>query len=230
MRRNSHFYCISFHIDPCTSCVQNRSCSTAYGQKAVQCLETSFLFGHPLLYLILLPWTFTLFNSHLSVWLPCACVNKLHHALLVDIQGCNHLASVVGSVRACTGTEDAASSKFGLAKVNDGLKRLKDTILIYLFLTSSCSCIRCITLLHAHSSPTVPLQGPFVFHHVCTSKCIQARECPSATVSDIATGVCGAMEEKWRATEMPRLSCWPGRLLSWSAVCTSGWFSLRQRT
>ena len=32
------------------------------------------------------------------------------------IQGCNHFASVVGSVRACTGMKDAASSEFGLAK------------------------------------------------------------------------------------------------------------------
>ena len=36
----------------------------------------------------------------------------------MGIQGCNHFASVVGSVRACTGMEGAASSKFGLAKVN----------------------------------------------------------------------------------------------------------------
>ena len=88
-------------------------------------------------------WTFTLFNSCLSVCIPCACVNKLHSALLcwdllVGIQGCNHFASVVGSVlrlKACTGTEGAASSKYRIAKVNYRLKRLKDTILIYLFLT-----------------------------------------------------------------------------------------------
>ena len=43
---------------------------------------------------------------------------------------CNHFASVVGSVRVCTGMEGAASSKFGCANVNDRLKTL-DTILIY---------------------------------------------------------------------------------------------------
>ena len=37
-------------------------------------------------------------------------------------QGWNHIASVVGPVRACTGTEGAASSKLRHAKVNDGLK------------------------------------------------------------------------------------------------------------
>ena len=39
------------------------------------------------------------------------------------IQGCNHFASVVGSVRACTGMEVAASSKFGFAKVNGQTKK-----------------------------------------------------------------------------------------------------------
>ena len=80
------------------------------------------LFG--LLYLILLPWTFALFNSSLSVHILNACVIKMRSALtcwdlLVGIQGCNHFASVVGSFRVCTGMEGVASSKFGFAKVND---------------------------------------------------------------------------------------------------------------
>ena len=58
------------------------------------------LFGQPLLYLILFPWTFMLFNSRLSVHIPSTCVNRLRSALLcwdllVGIQGCNWFASVV---------------------------------------------------------------------------------------------------------------------------------------
>ena len=82
----------------------------------------------------------------------------------MGIQGCNCFASVVGSVRACTGTEGVASSKFGLAKANDRLKgRLKDTILIYLVLTSFLR-FPCIAPHHVHASPTVPPVRPM---HVC---------------------------------------------------------------
>ena len=71
-------------------------------------------------------------------------------------------ASVVGSVRPCTGTEGATSSKFGCANVNDRLKRLKDTILIYLFLTSflPMHSMHCPTPCACHASPTVPPARP----------------------------------------------------------------------
>ena len=64
----------------------------------------------------------------------------------------------------------AASSKFGRAKVNDRLKWLKDTTLIYLFLTS-------LLPMHSMHCPTPCThityssccdRGPCVFH-VCTS-------------------------------------------------------------
>ena len=113
-----------------------------------------FLFAQPLLYLILLQWTFKLFNSRLSVRIATVCVCW---DLLVGIQGCNRFASVVGSVRECTGTEGAASSKFGRANVNDRIRSL-DTILIYLFLTSflPMHSMHCPTPCTRHASPTVP--------------------------------------------------------------------------
>ena len=69
-------------------------------------------------------------------------------------------ASVVGLVRACM--EGAASSKFGRANINDRLKILKDTILLYLFLTSflPMHSMHCPTPCTRHASPTVPPARP----------------------------------------------------------------------
>ena len=91
------------------------------------------LFAQPLLYLILLQWTFKLLTAA-CLYAYCGRMNELPSALscwdlLVSIQGCNRFALV----RACTGMEGAASSKFGHAKANDKLNRLKDTILTPLY-------------------------------------------------------------------------------------------------
>ena len=92
----------------------------------MQCLETSFCSHNPY-------FTLSSSNGHSNsliaacLYTCCVHVNELHSALscwdlLVGIQVCNRFASVVGSVRVCTGTEGAASSKFGHANVNDRLK------------------------------------------------------------------------------------------------------------
>ena len=125
------------------------------------------LFTQPLLYLILLQWTFKLFNSSLSVHVNELCSALSCWDLLVGIQACNRFASVVVSVRACTGTEGAASSKFGHANVNDRLNIL-DTILIYLFLTSflPMHSMHCPTPCTRHASPTVPPARPMHVSHM----------------------------------------------------------------
>ena len=68
------------------------------------------LFAQCLLYISVLHWTFKLLIAA-CLYAYCARVNELRSALLccswkllVGIQCCNHFASVVGSVRACTGT------------------------------------------------------------------------------------------------------------------------------
>ena len=68
------------------------------------------LFAQPLLYLILLHWTFKLLIAA-CLYAYCVQVNGLRSALLccswellVGIQGCSRFASVVGSVRVCGGT------------------------------------------------------------------------------------------------------------------------------
>ena len=113
------------HVDSCASCVQTKLFYNIQAKGSAM-FEKFILLTQPLLllYLILLQCTFKLFNSSQSVR-----VNELSSALscwdlLVGIQGCNHFASVVGSVRVCTGVEGAASSKFECANVNDRLKVL----------------------------------------------------------------------------------------------------------
>ena len=121
----------------------------------MQCLETSFCAHNPYCPL-------SSSNGPLSSLIAaclyeyCACVNILRSALLcwdllVGIQGCNC------SIRAGTGTEGAASSKFRRANINDRLKIL-DTILIYLFLTSflPMHSMHCPAPCTRHASPTVP--------------------------------------------------------------------------
>ena len=153
-------------VDSCISCVQTEVVlSYSYRRKVVQCLETSFCSQN-------LYFTLSSSNGYSSsliavcLYAYCVHVNELRRALscwdlLVSIQGWNRLASVVGSVRACTGTEGAASSKFRRVNIIDRLKIL-DTILIYLFLTSflPMHSMHCPTPCTRHASPTVPPAKP----------------------------------------------------------------------
>ena len=104
-------------VDSCASCVQTEVV-----------LPNSYI-----LYFILSSSNgYSSSSIAVCLYAHCVRVNELHSALscwdlLVGIQGCNRLASVVGSGRACTGTEGAASSKFRRVNINDRLKIL-DTI------------------------------------------------------------------------------------------------------
>ena len=63
---------ISHHSDSYASCVQTEAVLPHTGER--QCNAWNFnLFIQPLLYLILLQWTFKLFNSSLSVRILCSC-------------------------------------------------------------------------------------------------------------------------------------------------------------
>ena len=107
-------------------------------------------------------------SSLIAAFLYASCVhmNELRSALscwdlLVGIQGCNHFASVVGSVRACTGREGAASSNFRCANVNSTERHHSD-LASYLFLTSflPIHSMHCPTPCTHHASPTVPPARP----------------------------------------------------------------------
>ena len=131
----------------------------------MQCLETSFFSHNPY-------FTLSFSNGHSSSLIAaclhayCVHVNELRSALscwdlLVGIQSCNHFASVVGSVRSCTGMEGAVSSTYECANVNDRLKILKDTILIHLLSSFlSMHYMHCLTPCTCHASPTVPPARP----------------------------------------------------------------------
>ena len=125
------------HVDSCASCVHTEAVLPHTGERRCNVWKLHFVRTTPTL------TTLSSSDGPLSSLIAaclygyCARVNKLHSALLcwdllVGIQGCNRFASVIGSVRARTGTEGAASSKFRRANINDRLKIL-DTILIYLF-------------------------------------------------------------------------------------------------
>ena len=143
---------VSHHVDSCPSCIQTEAVLPHRGKRRCNVWKFQFVCTTPTLpYLILLQWTFKLFNSSPSVRILCKCKwTEQYLAMLGPAGGHTRLqsfASVVGSVRACTGMEGAASSKFGHANVNDRLKRLKDTILIHLLLTL-------FLLMHSMHCPT----------------------------------------------------------------------------
>ena len=110
-QRNS---CLLYHI----SVITMTPALATYKQKLfyhIQAKGTAMfgnfiLFAQPLLYLILLHWTFKLLIAACQ-YAYCVQVNGLRSALLccswellVGIQCCNRFASVVGSVRVCSGT------------------------------------------------------------------------------------------------------------------------------
>ena len=111
------------------------------------------LFTQLLLYLILLQWTFKLINSSMSVRILCVCEYTVQCLVVLGPAGGHYLSGWALARK--------VSSKFGRANVNDRLKILKDTILIYLFLTSflPMHSIHCPTPCTCHASPTVPPAG-----------------------------------------------------------------------
>ena len=156
--------CISHHVVSFTNRVQTEAVLPRTNKKR-RGVWNSILFSQPLLNLILLPWTLPLFNSHMSVHLWCKGVNAC--AVPCWAGTCwwaNKVAIVLSSCRLSQGVQwhrGAASSKFGLAKVNDWLHRLKDCILIYLFVPlflpmysvhypAPCTCIAYSSSCEAH--------------------------------------------------------------------------------